>query len=91
MPLYEIEQYEIHTVRFQVEAASEADAIAKLFVGEAEVIDNSMQFIELAEELGMPVEEYAALAEELTKLGVEVGDVVIPSIRAVLLKDESPE
>ena len=31
---YEIEQYELHTMKYRVEAATEAEAITKLFQGE---------------------------------------------------------
>ena len=37
MPTYEIEQYELHAMKYRVEAATEAEAIAKLFQGEAEL------------------------------------------------------
>lgn len=30
MPVYEIEQYELHSLKYRVEANSEAEAIAKL-------------------------------------------------------------
>ena len=30
MPTFEIEQYEIHAMKYRVEAASEAEAIAKV-------------------------------------------------------------
>ena len=36
MPVFEIEQYELHTMKFRVEAANEAEAIAKLFGGDGE-------------------------------------------------------
>lgn len=83
MPVYEIEQYELHTTKFRVEAASEAEAIKKLFDGEAEAVDNSQEYIEVAEDFGLPVDEYRDLAGELRAIGVTVGDDVIPSIRSI--------
>lgn len=83
MPLYEIEQYELHTSTFRVEAANEAEAIAKLLDGEAASVDNSQSFIEVAEDFGLPVDEYRDLAKQLVKLGVPVGEHVIPSIRSI--------
>lgn len=83
MPLYEIEQYELHTSKFRVEAADEAEAIVKLLDGEATSIDNSQSFIEVAEDFGLPVDEHRDLAKQLVKLGVPVGEHVIPSIRSV--------
>lgn len=84
MPTYEIEQYEIGTTKYRVEAASEAEAIAKLFQGEAESVCQSQEFIEVAEDLGLPVDEYWELAAALQQLGVMRGnDEVIPSIRSI--------
>ena len=83
MPVYEIEQYELHTATFRVEAKSEAEAVVKLLDGEAEVVDNSQEYIEVAEHFGLPVDEHRELADELRALGVPVGEDVIPSIRTV--------
>lgn len=82
MPTFEIEQYEVCATTYRVEAASEAEAIAKLFDGGGEVIDNSHDFIEVADRCGLAADEHPQLAEELRKLGVPVQDV-IPSIRAI--------
>jgi hypothetical protein len=83
MPRYEIEQYEIHTVKFEAEAKNEAEAIAKVFRGEATPIDESDELIEVADDLGMPIELHQSLAKQLYKLGVAIGEHVIPSIRSV--------
>lgn len=83
MPLYEIEQYELHTSKFRVEAENEADAIAKLLDGEATSVDDSQSFIEVAEDFGLPVDECRDFAKQLVKLGVPVGEHVIPSIRNI--------
>ena len=83
MPIYEIEQYELHTMKYRVEAANEAEAVAKLIGGEGKAVDNSLEFIEVAEDLGLPVDGHQELAEELRKSGVVVGDDVIPSIRSI--------
>jgi len=83
MPVYEIEQYELHTTKFRVKATSEAEAIAKLLDGEAEVVDNSQEYIEVAEDFGLPVDEYRDLADELRTIGVPVGDDVIQSIHSI--------
>ena len=42
MPLYEIEQYELHVMKYRLVADSEADAIARLLMGEGEPVDNSL-------------------------------------------------
>lgn len=83
MPQYEIEQYEIHTVKFEAEAKNEAEAIAKVFGGQATPVDDSDELIEVCEDLGMPVDLHRSLAKQLRKLGVAVGDDVIPSIRSI--------
>lgn len=79
---YEIEQYEICITKYRIEATSEAEAIATLLDGGADVVDNSHEYIETAEDCGLPVDEYQQLAAELRALGVPV-DEIIPSIRSV--------
>ena len=83
MPTFEIEQYEVHAQKYRVEADSEADAIVKLLDGEAEPVDDSLDYIEVAADLGLPVDECRELAEQLSDQGVPVDDHVIPSIRAI--------
>ena len=73
MPKFEIEQYEIHTQRYRVEADSEAEAVKRLFDGEAIAVDDGLEYIEVAEDVGLPVEEYRELADELRKLGESIG------------------
>ena len=82
MPTFEIEQYELHAMKYRVEAADEAEAIAKLFAGEGEAVDDSQDFIEVADDYGLPVEEHPELAEALRKRGITVENV-IPSIRNI--------
>ncbi len=84
MPMFQIEQYEVHTQTYKVEADSEADAIVKILDGAAEPVDDSLDYIEVAEDLGLPVDECRELADQLRELGVPVGEHVIPSIRAVV-------
>jgi hypothetical protein len=83
MPTYEVEQFELHCMRYRVEADSEAQAIAKLFAGEGEPVDQSQEFIEVANDYGLPTDEYRELAEALLLLGVPVEDSMIPSIRSI--------
>lgn len=83
MPRYEIEQYELHTMKYAVDAANEAEAIQKLLAGETEAIDDTLELIEVADEYGMPVAENLKLAAELRALGIEVGKKIIPSIRTI--------
>jgi hypothetical protein len=83
VPRFEIEQYEIYVSKYRVEAESEAAAIQKLFDGENEPVDDSLEYVEVGEDIGLPVDEYRQLAEELRALGVSVGEDVIPSIRSI--------
>jgi len=87
MPKFEIEQYEVHAQKYQVEADSEADAIVRLLDGAAEPVDDSLDYIEVAEDFGLSVDECRELAERLRELGVPVGQHVIPSIRSISLID----
>jgi hypothetical protein len=82
MPTYEIEQYEICLTKYRVEASSEAEAIAMLLDGEADAIDNSHEYVEIAGDCGLPADEHLELAAELRALGVPVHEI-IPSIRTI--------
>jgi len=75
MPIYKIEQYEIHTMKYRADAASEAEAIKMLFDGEADAEDNGLDY------MGLPAEEHRELADQLPSLGVSVGEDLISSIR----------
>ena len=83
MSVYEIEQYELHTMTYRVEADDPANAIVRLLDGEAEAIDNSLDFVEVADERGILVDDHPELAEKLRTLGVPVDDRIIPSIRTI--------
>ena len=83
MPVFRIEQYELHTQTYSVEADSEAEAISKMLDGNGEPVDDSQAFIEVAEERGMAVENHRQLADQLRALGVSVGESVVPSIRTI--------
>ena len=83
MPTFEIEQYELHTQTYRVEASSEAEAIKRLFSGDGEAVDNSQEYIEVADNFGLPVEQHRELADALRSLDVSVGEDIIASIRAI--------
>jgi hypothetical protein len=84
MPRYEVEQYELHVITYRVEADDEADAIAKLFLGEGDPVDKSLEFVEIADDCGMPVDENRDLADRLRDRGIVKGnDAIIPSIRSI--------
>ena len=83
MPQYEIEQYEIHSAKYRVDAATPADAIAQLMDGQAELVDDSTEYIEIAEDIGLGVDDCDGLASQLVQRGIPVGEHFIPSIRSV--------
>ncbi len=83
MPTYELEQYELHCMKYTVEATDEADAIAKLFAGGADPVEQSDEYIEVAEDYGMPADQHQELAQQLRKRGITPVADVIPSIRSI--------
>jgi hypothetical protein len=89
MPTFEIEQYELHVMKYRVEATDEAQAITRLLDGEAEPVDGSLEYVEVAEDYGLPADEYRDLADRLRSLGVPVDEAVIPSIRSIAEVDRS--
>ena len=70
MPTYEIEQYEVHTMKYRGEADNEAEAIKMMLAGEADPVDNGFDFIEVCEDLGLPADQYRELVEQLRSLGI---------------------
>ena len=75
MPTYEIEQYELHVMTYRVEAANEAQAIARVLNGTALPVDGSLEYVEVAEDCGLPADESQGLAEALRDLGISVDSV----------------
>ena len=82
MPTFEIEQYELHTQKYRVEAANEAKAIQNLFAGEGQAVDGGLEYIEVADEFGMPADSHRELADALRAANITVTDV-IPTIRSI--------
>jgi hypothetical protein len=80
--IYTIEQYELHSMKYEVEAKSEAEAIFKLLNGEGKPLDDSLDYIEVAEDYGMSSDENIDITKDLAKLGMVVKDI-IPSIRSI--------
>ena len=80
--IYEVEQYELHAQRWRVEGTDEADAIAKVLMGEGD--PHSLVFVEVVDQLGMSVLENLDLADDLLERRVITDtDNIIPSIRNV--------
>lgn len=82
MRTYEIQQYEIHVATYRIEAECEADAIATLLNGECDDHYVSTEYIEVAQDCGMPADEHQELTEQLRQRGVDVGEF-IESIRGI--------
>lgn len=83
MPLYEVEQYEVHTVKYLAHAKDRAAAIMQVLNGEAELVDGSGEFIEIDEDRGMPLEDEPELYEALQSAGARVRDDFAATIRSV--------
>jgi hypothetical protein len=89
MPTYTIEQYEIHVATWRVKATSAAHAIAHLInplratsEDVPELVDNSIEYVDIADTCGMPSDEHPELAEALEARGINCAGI-IPSIRSV--------
>jgi hypothetical protein len=80
---YSIEQYELHSQKYRVEATSEAEAIAKIYAGEGEAVIGTLEYIEVAHDYGMPTEEHPEIVKALEERGVDVDDAIIESIRSI--------
>jgi len=82
MARFEIEQYELHVVTYEVEARSAAEAIERVLDGDGEM-SNGSEYVGTCDQTGMSLEDAPELAEELRKLGVRLRGCVIPSIRSM--------
>ena len=86
MPIFEIEQYEVHTSRHRVEAKADAEAVVKLLSGLAEPIDGSLEFVEIDYDRGLSANMKPDLAQALQNanhMRLCAVDEVIPSIRSI--------
>jgi hypothetical protein len=83
MAIYEIQQLENHVKRYRVEADSKAEAIVKLFDGEAVFVDCMPELVDLCDDRGLPADDFRELAEELRKLGIMTNEPFIPSIISI--------
>jgi len=93
MPVYDVQQYEVHAVTYRVSAANPAEAVKKVLNGEGWSIDNSQEFIEVADMYGMPVErlgenlDWPTLQAQIIEAGLDCTspDDCVDSIREVEL------
>lgn len=83
MLTFEIEQLEVHVMKYRVEAESEEEAIVKLFEGEAVAVDDSLELVEICDDRGLPAEDHPMLAGALRAAGIMSDQNVIPSIRSI--------
>ena len=83
LTVYEIEQYEVHLATYRVASRSVADAIKKVLEGEADLVDGSLQYIDIDTERGLRLDGDPKLADELMKLGVGLDVDQVPSIHSV--------
>ena len=83
MRTFEVEQYELHVQKYRVQAKNEAEAVVKVWEREAQPVEGSIEFIEVAADLGLSTANNREIAEELVRLGHTVRQEVIDSIRSV--------
>jgi len=79
---FEVEQYELHVQKYRISADNEAEAIEKLFDGDGDVVNDSLEYIEVAEVYGLSADDNRDLADALLERGISITEV-IPSIRSV--------
>ena len=80
---FEVEFYELWCSKVRVRARSRAEAIMKALDGDGDPVDNSSEYIETAEDYGMPTDENRELAEELRQQGFDVECSHISGIRGI--------
>jgi hypothetical protein len=57
MPKFIIEQYELHTSKYEIDAPTRADAVVGVLNSRGTRVDDSGEFIHMDYEHGMPLEE----------------------------------
>jgi len=82
MSKFKVEQYETHVSTYIVEANSEAEAVFKCLNADDSTHVRT-KYLEINEDLGMPVDSNQEIADSLDAMGIPIGNVIIPSIRSV--------
>lgn len=85
MPTYDIEQHELCTVTYRIDADDEAEAIRKLdadldALRDVAILDGNLWFNGVDVERGLSVDESPELARQLRERGIARVDDVIPGI-----------
>lgn len=75
-----VQRYEVWSQQIRVEATSAADAINRVRDGQGDDVDNSLEYIELADHIGL---HYNGNEEIFDELGLTEDDSFIPTIRSV--------
>lgn len=90
---YRIQQYELHTHWYEVEAADRGEAVMQFFLrgGTAIDMDGEQGFLGPAMEHGMPIDDDPDLEEELREAGVGLDDGQLMSVRAIEVVPQEPE
>ena len=78
---YEIEHFELHVGRVEVEARSIGEAIARFIDGQGAMYAGS-EYLGPCEEKGISLKSHPELAEQLQDFGVEL-DSIIPAVRTI--------
>ena len=79
MPDYDIAQYVLYTLKYRVNAGSAAEAIWRVLDEQVDHIEDTLEYMEVAESYGLPAEDYPELCRELATFDIPVNDV-LPSI-----------
>lgn len=89
MAEYIIEQYELHAQQWSVEADSEAEALEKFLEGDASMIEDGCDYVEVADEYGMKVTDQELIRQlhERSVIAEIAPTVKLHSIRKL---DEAP-
>ena len=82
MAKFIIEQYELHAQKYEVEAENKVDAIKALFEGQANIVDSSLDYVQVAHDYFQPnlfsYEELNAIDKFST-----IEDDCVTSIRSI--------
>lgn len=92
MPMFEVEQYELHVIKKRVRADTFSEAIKHVMDGKGEFVDHSQELVEVADVYGMPSDANRDIVDGLRELGVTgCGDGIIPGIRSVEEVDDDAD
>lgn len=81
---YVIEAYELWAQRYRVKARSPEDALRKFYKGSAAAVDDTAEYLELAEEYGLSPDQLQERGLNLGRLPGNV-DAWLPGVRDIFV------